>query len=125
MLKCMEIKFRFFSYMGCQLYIMLEEKLFCMCADELSTPMEPQAWPSTDPAGIRSSTDSAGTRSSVGTRSFTDPAGTRSSTGIRSSTDPAGTKSSTDAGLLAGVAVFVIVLVLAAACIVVLFIWWR
>jgi len=104
MLKCMEIKFRFFSYMGCQLYIMLEEKLFCMCADELSTPMEPQAWPSTDPGGIRSSTDPAG---------------------IRSSTDPAGTKSSTDAGLLAGVAVFVIVLVLAAACIVVLFIWWR
>jgi len=72
--------------MGCQLYIMLEEKLFCMCADELSTPMEPQAWPSTDPGGIRSSTD---------------------------------------AGLLAGVAVFVIVLVLAAACIVVLFVWWR
>jgi len=87
MLKCMEIKFRFFFFLHA-MSVMLEEKLklFCMCVDELSTPMEPQAWPSTDPAGTRSSTDS---------------------------------------DVLTGVAVFVIMLVLAAACNVVLFIWWR
>ena len=40
------------------------------------------------------------------------------------SSDP-GHRPSPDPGLLAGVAVFVIVLVLSAACIVALYIWWR
>ena len=40
------------------------------------------------------------------------------------SSDP-GPGPSPDPGLLAGVAVFVIALVLSAACIVVLYIWWR
>lgn len=42
--------------------------------------------------------------------------------GLSSSTDPG---ARLDPGLLAGVAVIVTVLVLAAACIVVLVIWWR
>jgi len=100
-----------------------------MCADELSSFNDFGATSSSTELGVRSPTHPGDTSSSFtypGVRSSTDPGAVSSSIdpGTRPSVDH-GARSPFDPGLLAGVAVIVIVLVLAAVCIVALIIWWR